>query len=102
MSGSDAAAPAMPKDKKKNAGEKIKDSAPALPKDKKDEKLERIGKQEAPTLPAEEKTSKNDSADSHSENADESADVPIEELPEEEKNASTTDGSKKSSVIDAK
>lgn len=102
LSGSDAAAPAMPKDKKKNAGEKIKDSAPALPKDKKDEKLERIGKQEAPTLPAEEKTSKNDSADSHSENADESADVPIEELPEEEKNASTTDSSKKSSVIDAK
>ena len=98
LSGSDAAAPAMPKDKKKNAGEKIKDSAPALPNDKKDEKLERIGKQEAPTLPAEEKTSKDTASDSDSEEAEDL----IEELPEEEKNASTTDSSKKSSVIDAK
>ncbi len=54
MSTSDTVAPKMPEEKKKSAGEKIKDNAPALPKEKKDERLERIKNQDAPKLPAEE------------------------------------------------
>ena len=53
MSTSDTVAPKMPEEKKKSAGEKIKDNAPALPKEKKDERLERIKNQDAPKLPAE-------------------------------------------------
>ena len=54
MSTSDTVAPKMPEERKKSAGEKIKDNAPALPKEKKDERLERIKNQDAPKLPAEE------------------------------------------------
>ncbi len=54
MSTSDTVAPKMPEEKKKSAGEKIKDNAPALPKEKKDERLERIKNQDAPKLPVEE------------------------------------------------